>query len=114
MKELTIRQVRQLAECKDKGEYKALLKHFIDVTPEAARFYNEAHSKLQEIWLKWHTNGRKEDLKAYWQSLQPVAAQCGVQIDELNGHPFTCSFSVGDRQFKLTMTEKTYSYRRIR
>ena len=114
MKELSIKQAKQLAECKDRGEYNSLLASFTDVTPQAAKFYQEAHGMMQTIYARWLDEHEHEDLKGYWQTLQPIAARCGVEIESMTGRPFCCFFSVGDRQFRLTMSSKVYTYRRIK
>lgn len=83
------------------------------VTPEAAMFFERGADLFGNLWARWQDEREYEDIADYAAPLQPLAAECGVTIVRMNKRPFGCIFGVGPKMFQITVTGRSYAYKRI-
>ena len=83
-------------------------------TQEALDFFEKAVEIITNLYIRWQDEKEYEDINNYQKPLQKLADACKVRITKMTKRPFGCQFAVGDKVFKLCMTAKSYSYKRIK
>lgn len=83
-------------------------------TPEAIKFFKNAQSTILNLYDRWQDEKEYEDINDYQKPLEPIAEKSGCKIIKMGKSPFSCIFSVGEREFKLIVKAKEYSYTRTK
>lgn len=82
------------------------------VTPEALAFYTAAQRTMENLWERWQDEKQYEAIEDYRLPLVAVAEKAGVTLGAMTKRPFGVKFSVGGKEFHLTITRQKYAYTR--
>lgn len=80
----------------------------------AKNFFEKAENTITDLFLRWKDESEYEDIKDYKLPLESIAKKHNVVITRMSKRPFGCEFTTDGRTYKLTMTGKTYLYKRIK
>jgi hypothetical protein len=84
----------------------------------ASSFYKElikgkSFETLDYLYSRWMDERGHEDIKDYQKPLDPVAAEYGVEIVNMNKRPFGFNFKADGRTYQFKMLSRNAEYRRI-
>ena len=82
-------------------------------TIEALNFFNKAQATFEMLYDRWQDEKAYEDINDYQKPLESIARECGITITKMTKRPFGCHFSVDNKIFALSLSAKSYSYKRI-
>jgi hypothetical protein len=82
-------------------------------TVEAFQFFQLARRTMLNLYGRWMDEKEYKDITDYLALLKPIAEKCGVTLLSMTQRPFRVRFAVGGKQFCLTISARSYSYKRI-
>ena len=84
------------------------------VTPEALTFYERAQGILENLYVRWESERRYENIDLYLLPLNGLAGAVGVQLLAMTKKPFGVKYRVGEKVFHAFIRHGEYSYKRIK
>ena len=80
---------------------------------KALHFYEACEGIISSLFSRWLDEKEYEDIFSYQIPLNKVAQKHGVRILKMNKSPFGCNFAVDGKTFRLKISSREYSYKRI-
>jgi hypothetical protein len=75
--------------------------------PKAELFYEKSIGLMENLYNRWQDEREYEDFNDYVKPLQPIAAECGVEIVSMKKRPFSVVFTSDGKKFAAVVTSKT-------
>ena len=80
----------------------------------ASDFFDELDKGIMgNLYGRWLDEQEYEDIKDYQLPLNPIAQKFGVTITKMNKKPFGFNFTVDGRTYKLNVSSRSMSFKRL-